>query len=63
MTLLAVDQTTPYNRILKQQTHQQMKLSDKTRAGHNTRSMNPRNDRPLKIISDPLELQMHDNSD
>lgn len=40
-----------------------LKMTDKTRAGHNTRSMNPRNDKPLRIIKDLSELQMHDATD
>lgn len=38
-------------------------MTDKTRAGHNTRSMNPKYDKPLKIIKDVSDLQVHDATD
>lgn len=39
------------------------KMTDKERRGHNTRSMNPRNDKPLKIIKEIADLQLHDATD
>lgn len=38
-------------------------MTDKTRAGHNTRSMNPKYDKPLRIICDVGELHLADTSE
>lgn len=54
------DLTAFYNRIINNldwiPKSFEYKMADKTRAGHNTRSMNPRNDKPLKIIKDASEI-------
>lgn len=56
-----------YNRILLnldwKPKYYEFKMADKTRAGHNTRSMIPKYDRPLKIVKDISELQLNENHD
>ena len=39
------------------------KMTDKTRAGHNTRSMNPKYDKPLKILREMNDLSVHEATD